>query len=63
LRDIYKKVILRSRILKETLSNECLNSLALIVKDKTYQPDEIIFKKNAVCSKLLFVNSGDIELY
>jgi CRP-like cAMP-binding protein len=61
--DIYKNVILRSRFLKDTLSNECLNKLALIVKDKTYQPEELIFSKNDVCSKLVFVNYGEVELY
>jgi len=41
--DIYKKILKRSRFLRENFSDQTINKLCLYVKEKKFAPEEKIF--------------------
>jgi CRP-like cAMP-binding protein len=61
--DIYKKTLMRSRLLKENFSDFTINSLSLKMKERKCIPEETIYNSGDIADKLLFVLSGELELY
>ena len=61
--DIYKKTLVRSRLLKENFSDQTINNLSLRMKEKKCVPEEIIYNNGDIADKLIFVLSGELELY
>jgi hypothetical protein len=41
--DIYKKTLMRSRLLKENFSERIINMLSLRMKEKKFVPEETIY--------------------
>ena len=61
--DIYKKTLIKSRLLKENFSDYTINKLSLRMKEKKCVPEEIIYNSGDIADKLIFVLSGELELY
>lgn len=56
--DFYKKTLKNSKLLREFISEDCLNELCLIVKEQKFQPDDAIFKAGDLISRLYFILDG-----
>lgn len=61
--DIYKKTLVKSRLLKENFNDYTINKLSLRMKEKKCVPEEIIYNSGDITDKLIFVLSGELELY
>lgn len=61
--DIYKKTLVKSRLLKENFSDYTINQLSLRMKEKKCVPEEMIYTSGDTADKLLFILSGELELY
>jgi CRP-like cAMP-binding protein len=60
---MYKKILLRSKLLRENISDECLNKLCLCVQEQQLSPDEILFEKGKPIDRMCFVLKGRIKIY
>lgn len=61
--DMYFKVLKKSRIIGENLPMSLINQLCLKIKEKKLTPEEDIFTKGELVSRLIFVLKGEIQLY
>lgn len=58
--DIYRKTLTESRFLGNNFSQQLLNQLCLIIREKKFAPEEEIFSRGELSSKLIFVLRGEI---
>jgi len=58
--DIYKKTLKSSRLLRENFSEQTLNRLCIYIKEKKFAPEEIVFTKGELVTKMIFILSGEI---
>jgi CRP-like cAMP-binding protein len=61
--DIYKKTLVKSKLLKENFSDYTINKLSLKMKERKCVPEEILYNCGDTTDKLIFVLSGELELY
>ncbi len=61
--DIYKKTLMKSRFLKENFNEYTINKLSLRIQEKKCVPEEIIFTSGDVADRLIFILSGEVELF
>jgi CRP-like cAMP-binding protein len=61
--DIYKKILMKSHLLKDNFSDSMINKLCLRVKEKKLVPDESLFSQGDLSQSLIFLLSGQIELF
>jgi CRP-like cAMP-binding protein len=58
--DIYKRVLKKSKFLRENFTEQTINKLCTRIKEKKFVPEEVIIQQGEVASKLIFLLSGSI---
>lgn len=61
--DMYYKVLKKSKLFSKILSEPCIRKLCLIVQEKPYMPDEIIFKIDEKANYLIFILDGTVTSF
>lgn len=61
--DIYVPTLKTSRLLKLNFKQTTLEKMSLFIKERKYAPDEILFQKSEIANKLIFILSGEIEIF
>ena len=62
LRDIYGRILYTKKIFRLNFSKDFIDHLALLIKEKTFGPEEIIFNFNEASNQVYFIMKGEIEL-
>jgi CRP-like cAMP-binding protein len=61
--DMYFKVLIKSRIIRENLSIKSIQQLCSYVKEKQYVPEEYVFMQGDVAKMLICIQKGEISFY
>jgi hypothetical protein len=61
--DIYKKILKKSHLIQDNFTEKTINKLCIRIKEQKIVPDEIIFSKGDLATNLIFVLSGQIEIF
>jgi len=61
--DIFGRLLKKSKIFSLNFSVEFLNTLALLLKERKYGPEEVIYHPNEKGTTLYFIIKGSVELY
>ena len=62
-RDIFKKILQRSKIITETFSEAFVNELCEYMKLKHFLPGDIIFSQNKLLNQLIFLTKGEMQVF
>ena len=63
MKDIYGQIIRRKKLFKLIFSSDFIDELALIMKEKIYGPEEIIYKEVEVGDKIYFITREKVKTF
>lgn len=61
--DLYSKYLANVSFIRDGLSEQTLNKLCMVIKERKLQPDEIIFKEDDCVDKLVILISGSLQSF
>ena len=62
LKDIYGRILHNKKIFRLNFNKEFIDNLSLLIKEKTFGPEEVIININEATHQLYFIMKGEIDL-